>query len=254
MKLKLLLTIIYVSFLMACGGTTVSNNSANSNVAKANSTIPENKNTGAENKNAENKSSLDGVNESDKIKPDSNAKLEKNKVFSTVFYNINLPSDWRALKTKDYGPWTYVPTKANGDGIVQVFLSYTIFDEEKNSDVLSNPRKWLDGKLEYNKGAKEKGEIAEFGTFGVGANSESAIPPVLGVMDMRDTNLGTYLKDENKNDKCSAAIAPTCGQFSWTGFNVKEKREWYFSVLYPPGTYEKNKPTIDAILNSIKFK
>ncbi|HMS40027.1 MAG TPA: hypothetical protein PKE69_07375 [Pyrinomonadaceae bacterium] len=255
MKKNILMAMILSVGLWGACQKSSSNSVANSNIAKANSNQPTNGNANTENKNTntENKNVLETVNERGKIKPDANAKLEKGKKFSTTYYEIILPADWRALPGKDFGPWDYVPAKAGEDGIVKVFLKFEFVTEERNPGILTNPRKWLETQLEYEKKFKDEGRIAEFGTLGVGTNSESAIPPVPGVINMRDI-VHIDLKDEYKKDKCNADNPMNCGEFSWTGFNVKEEKEWYFSVSFPPGTYEENKPTIDAILNSIKFK
>lgn len=248
MKLKSLLTIVCISFLMACGGGgNNSNSSSNSNLAKSNSNNTENKNTVTENKNAEKKSNLETVNESGKIKPDTNAKIENGKVFSTPFFDITLPAGWQAKKNDTTGFYTYAPAKT--DEIIEVTLGYNFVTEDDKEE----PRKWLEKSLESSKKSKDEGYFDEFGTFGVGANAETAVPPVLGVIDMRDRP-HKDLKDEFKNDKCSSKNPSSCGVFSWDGYMFREEKKWSFVVLFPPGTYEKNKPTIDAVLTSIKFK
>lgn len=59
--------------------------------------------------------------------------------------------------------------------------------------------------------------------------------------------------EADKDAECSSKMKIGCGTYFWQGFDSKNKKQWSFMASFKSGANEKNKPIIDAVLQSIKF-
>lgn len=228
----------------ACGGG--QNNTPSSNSKPSANT---NSTNAATNTTAEKKAETAATDESsEKIKPDPNAKLTDGKENLEGNFYITLPKGWKKAK---YGSFEhFVPEKEDANGLVAISFEYESdadFEDEKKT-ASASPATMVEYYLNKAKEQKSKGKIEAFGTFGVGANGEKSILPIGGIATMSNK------PDEADRDaECSAKMKIGCGTYFWQGFDSKEKRQWSFMASFKPETYEKNKPIIDAVLQSIKF-
>lgn len=237
---KLVVLLVFTTFLLiGCGGAKEANNS------NSKTSAPSNANSTNANSTAETKSdkvTLETVQIDEQIKPDPNAKLENAKKFpNTLFFDITLPAGWKLKKTNSVQ--TFTPSKVTADGLVCVYFMDNFMKESEYP--VNDKRAMLEHALNLAKKDKDKGELQYFGTLGILSANQGV---VIGVTAMRDKPAISAVPDR----KCSADDPASCGSYSWTGYYGGEYHdEYYLAIIYPPGTYEKNKPVIDAIINSV---
>lgn len=235
-KTKVLIVLLGISLLMACSSAPTNSNSknnapTNSNVANANSTP---------------KDAVIGTEQDEQIKPDANAKLENGKKMPPVLdMDISLPADWKLLKKANSVDF-FVPAKITEDGIAGVYIR--TYSYKENESPVNDKRAMFESMLKVIKKEKESGQIQYLRTLPILSDSQGAI---MGILNLREN----AAPDAKPNKKCDVDNVPNCGLYGWSGYYGGKFHDSYFvGIVFPPGTYEKNKLTIDSIIKSVRLR
>lgn len=246
--------LIFAALAAACGNGKTGNDSSLKNNAPSNSNSSSSSNMSntvnttnmtdpSANTDSGKVTLLTGDND-EKIKPDDTAKLENGKAIpGLLFLDLTLPAGWKSKRTTS--GYDFAPPKLVEGEVAGAYFMLTLKNESEYP--VNDKRAMLELELTQTKKDKDSGKLQYAGTLGIMSENNGMI---IGVATVSDNPL----PEAKPNAKCSLENSQNCGRYTWSGYGGGEYHDdYYIAILFPPGTYEKNKPMIDAIIKSVRF-